>query len=601
MDRKSMSKALEPSVGVVYPVEDDVNDSRDVEEGNEEWIENPITAMDLYTKPRLMGMPATYITVGIIYGGQGALVYPVFQVLLEVSQNYYNAVGSTVALFWGFKIFYGFLSDSVPLRGLRRKPYIVGGWFFSAITTAIQAIYITAKEDTTYCFADEENEFKLLAKYPTEEAANGRSCPAGTFYEGIAFDKATFNGTLLVVLMFFTNFAYMFADVAADGLAVEYAKREIPTERGRIQSYNYVCRFSSTILMTIITGFGLNTPLYGGGFGAGILLSEYMWFSTVCMVIFLPLYFIMEEKKVDEKDLTSVGFKLKGVWQLLMNRAFAALMIFQVMYNLFTGIGPVGSGGLAAFWVQASGLQSALASVFVYIAVTLTVWVNGKYFSNYSWRCLQSFGLVTSTIMGLLTLLIVFNITRDPWFWIFTQVDSTVLSMIGWLTAVWATNEMAPLGLEGTALAIATTSSNASGALSTYFRNLIGGQFKLRGKARYTDPEVQEETQRDWAINLLVTMAINLFALSFLWLLPNQKEQARRRYQTWGSSVIFGFIGVGIISFAMFYGSVTNIATLLCSCSKSWGGDGCIEGTCIDLPPKAGNSTGNATNSSGFW
>jgi hypothetical protein len=600
MDRKSMSKALEPSAGMVYPAEDG-----DVEEG-EEVIENPITAMDLYTKPHLMGMPATYITVGIIYGGQGAIVYPVFQILLETSQNYYNAVGSTVALFWGFKIFYGFLSDSLPIFGLRRKPYIVFGWVFSSITTALQAIYITANETTTYCFGGKDEDYAALATFPKADLDNGvQACPSNTYYQCNAFNKENFSGTLLVVFMFFTNFAYMFADVAADALAVEYAKREIPSERGRIQSYNYVCRFGSTIVMTIITGFGLNTPLYGGDFSSGITLSQFMWFSTIAQVVFLPLYFIMEEKKVDPKLVTSVGFKLNGVWQLLMNKAFASLMIFQVFYNLFTGIGPVGSGGLAAFWVEANSLQNAFASVFVYIAVTLTIYINGKYFSNYSWRCLQSFGLITSTVMGLLTLLIVYNVTRDPWFWIFTQVDSTVLSMIGWLTAIWATNEMAPPGLEGTALAIATTSSNASGALSTYFRNLIGGQFKLRGKARYTDPEQQENTQRDWAINLLITMAINLFALSFLWLLPNQKAQARRRYQTWGSSIAFGFLGLGIILFAMFYGSITNIATLLCSCSEAWGGDGCVPGTCTDkvadlvLP----NVTDvlNGTNATGFW
>jgi hypothetical protein len=603
MDRKSMSKAIEASPGVVYPVDDDIDRVVDVE-ADDEVIEDPITAWDLYTKPRLFGMPATYLTVGVIYGGQGAIIYPVFQVLLETSQNYYNAVGSTVALFWSFKIFYGFLSDSVTYKGLRRKPYIVFGWFFSAITTALQAIYVTANEDTTYCFNDEGKQIKV---FPKSEGDNGSSqCPPDTYYEANAFNREKFSGTLLVVFMFFTNFAYMFADVAADGLAVEYAKREIPSERGRIQSYNYVCRFSSTIIMTLLTGFGLNTPLYGGDFAVGISLSAYLWILTVAQGIFLPFYFIMEEKAVDPKLVTSVGYKMKGVWQLLMNKAFAALMVFQVMYNLFTSIGPVGGGGLAAFWVKANPIQNSVATVFIYIAITITIWVNGKYLTNYSWRCLQSFGLITSTVMGLLTLLIVFNVTRDPWFWVFTQVDSTVLSFIGWLTAIWATNEMAPPGLEGTALAIATTSSNASGALSTYFRNLIGGQFQLRGKARYTDPAVQDVTERDWAINLLVTMAINLCGLVFMWLLPNQREQARRRYQTWGSGVQFGFVGLGIICFAMFYGSITNIATLLCSCDEKWGGDGCIPGTCDDklpTPKVTPNGTNNVTNSTNatFW
>ena len=89
--------------------------------------------------------------------------------------------------------------------------------------------------------------------------------------------------------------------------------------------------------------------------------------------------------------------------------------------------------------------------------------------------------------------------------------------MIGWLTAIWATNEMAPPGLEGTALAIATTSSNAANGIATNLKNLIGAQFKnLRTKAAYTDPLLQDQTERDWAINLVITMGINLCALLFL-------------------------------------------------------------------------------------
>jgi hypothetical protein len=43
---------------------------------------------------------------------------------------------------------------------------------------------------------------------------------------------------------------------------------------------------------------------------------------------------------------------------------------------------------------------------------------------------------------------------------------------------------MAPPGLEVTALAIATTSSNAANGIATSLKNLIGAQFKnLRTKA----------------------------------------------------------------------------------------------------------------------
>ncbi len=43
----------------------------------------PLTARQLYTQVSLFGMPWTYWTVGIVYGMQGALLYPIFQVVLQ--------------------------------------------------------------------------------------------------------------------------------------------------------------------------------------------------------------------------------------------------------------------------------------------------------------------------------------------------------------------------------------------------------------------------------------------------------------------------------------------------------------------------------------
>jgi Kef-type K+ transport system membrane component KefB len=103
-----------------------------------------------------------------------------------------------------------------------------------------------------------------------------------------------------------------------------------------------------SILGSIITGFGLNTPLYGGGFGAGILLSEYMWFSTVCMVIFLPLYFI------------SVGMRLP-VASLLEIRAWSLatfLVVVALLSKLACGLGVSAADRRAGVdpWVVAYGL-----------------------------------------------------------------------------------------------------------------------------------------------------------------------------------------------------------------------------------------------------
>ena len=49
-------------------------------------------------------------------------------------------IGTFVNLPWGFKIFYGMLSDAVPIMGQHRKPYLVLGWS----ATLIGALAFTA-------------------------------------------------------------------------------------------------------------------------------------------------------------------------------------------------------------------------------------------------------------------------------------------------------------------------------------------------------------------------------------------------------------------------------------------------------------------------
>lgn len=200
--------------------------------------------------------------------------------------------------------------------------------------------------------------------------------------------------------------------------------------------------------------------------------------------------------------------------------------------------------------------------------------------------------------MGLLSLLIVYDVTRSPALWVFTNVDQAALFYVGFLVSIWSTTEMAPPGLEGTAISISTTASNAAGPLATKISNLIGAQFEnLNSEDNFLDESIQSEVQSQYVFNLFIIIAINLSGLMFLWLLPNQRKEAKRRYENWGSSFAFGIASLAIILFAMSYGSSTNIQTVICPCLESNDGDGCIEellnttGECVSVYYKARNKT----------
>ena len=105
-----------------------------------------------------------------------------------------------VAVPWGFKVLYGFLSDCLPISGLRRKPYFMTGWLVYIVSNFI--LMITPNPSIGMCIS----------------------------------------------LVFLQTAGYMLADVMTDALIVERSRYETQASRGTMQSKGYIIRFfGSTI------------------------------------------------------------------------------------------------------------------------------------------------------------------------------------------------------------------------------------------------------------------------------------------------------------------------------------------------------------------
>ena len=48
---------------------------------------------------------------------------------------------------WHLQVAYGFLSDCVPIRGLKRKPYMLIGWAVHIVSNSILALMGTPGQD----------------------------------------------------------------------------------------------------------------------------------------------------------------------------------------------------------------------------------------------------------------------------------------------------------------------------------------------------------------------------------------------------------------------------------------------------------------------
>ena len=97
-----------------------------------DWLEDFLFPPSLPRKcqllrPENIAVPACYLLVGLLLGLSSPLInaYPLDLAATEAQQTSISAIRSLPA---SFKLLFGFLSDSTPLFGYRRKSYMLVGW-----------------------------------------------------------------------------------------------------------------------------------------------------------------------------------------------------------------------------------------------------------------------------------------------------------------------------------------------------------------------------------------------------------------------------------------------------------------------------------------
>ena len=137
--------------------------------------------------------------VGFVQAIVGGALVPYCLYVAKGQPNTCATLSTFVNLPFGFKLFYGTISDCVPLNGQHRKPHVALGWAL------------------TFCGA------VLAALDDTLDLATASS------------------------LFLFISVAYLLADCAADAALVGFSAREPAATRGSILSTAYAVRFGFSI------------------------------------------------------------------------------------------------------------------------------------------------------------------------------------------------------------------------------------------------------------------------------------------------------------------------------------------------------------------
>lgn len=141
-----------------------------------------------------------------------------------------------MTMWWSFKIFIGAFSDCFPIIGLRRKPYIVGGWTLSCI--------LVRKPLTTLLLFNTP----FITLFPLCILSRIPSHPPSFLNPShfqlailITFGQPKRGDEAYVYLLFLSaiTLCYVIGDVAMDSYVTDQAQREPIHVRGHLQSTIY--------------------------------------------------------------------------------------------------------------------------------------------------------------------------------------------------------------------------------------------------------------------------------------------------------------------------------------------------------------------------
>mmetsp|Transcript_10607 Transcript_10607/g.10252 ORF Transcript_10607/g.10252 Transcript_10607/m.10252 type:complete len:546 (+) Transcript_10607:171-1808(+) len=391
-----------------------------------------------------IGLYSQYAAVGLLYGSSGTLL-PFCVYIFNGSANVCSNASHITFFAWSFKLVFAVITDTFRPFGLRRKPWMIFGWFFVLIMLLVLAT--TAHKMTV--------------------------------------------SQWLISLLVMQGFL-MFSDVPADGYSVELGKIESPLQRGQILATGQRIRFSFGLIAGLIQTFLLNGPStnestcihgFDGCWEWGLSINGY--YGLLLILIFFLVIPLLWLKECDPSLVPVHSFKdfFLELWSTLKNLTTLYLLIFAVGTGVLTNFPSIVSIYMQYYIIGLTNFQAGIDTITSYASLVLAVWIFQKYLINRNWRITQYGSTIFSSILGLLWLFPYWNIdgTRNAWFTIFIDLDQSFIQGLSQVLLSMAVIEVAKVGQEATTYELIMTVFNASLTLSSIFATQLLTPLKAVG------------------------------------------------------------------------------------------------------------------------
>jgi len=514
------------------------------------------------TEARLLDVQALaffghYFVFGLVSGGLSSTLLGVFYGYLVVPNYIMNTYTSIINMPPTFGFIFGLVSDSCPIRGLRRTPYMAFGWTICIV--ALGVLSLLSLPAPYYCVGKDGN--YLTAEPPCNPDAS-KSAP------------------LYVIFLCLCTLGVVIADAAASGLLVEYTQKEPEVSRGSIVAKTQMARFFGQGVATGVVGIGMNSKQYLGTFDWGLTFNQACFICllpAVCLCVCL-LKGAIPENSIGTSETTSFRRYLNSCWSLLVQKTVLYLMLWQLGMHLIGAIKTPAGVSVGLVWAGQKQLQLSIFDFTGYIVLFVCAFFVKKYLLDCNWRLMLCVSLTACTFIDAVpTFLTVYNVIRNQYFFLGDKLLEDLPMAAKNVVSSLILAEMADAGSEalfyGLLNSVAQLFFPVSIVLSNYLFSFWSPN--LSDPSNYVDDTFA--FRNTVASSYCITYCFSLFSLVFLLFIPNQKQEALQWKRDWPRSQVFGFVIVAVVLSALAYTFAVFVLTMdpSTSCLRFVGGQGC--------------------------
>jgi folate/biopterin transporter len=444
--------------------------------------EEGLKLFDIQTTPEIWAIVLVYFVQGVLGISRLALTF-YYKDTLHLGPADLSLISSISAIPWVIKPLYGFISDTFPFFGYKRRSYLVLSGLLATLSWSLLAI-LSASIDS-----------------------------------GIIHPTDSFVTIISVFLVTMSTLGVAFSDVIVDAIVVNKSRTLYNSDNDKAGALQSIC-WSSSSIGAILSGIFSGTLVQK--FGSTFVFT----LTTVIPLIITAVSGLIEEKKIhtsiDQQyqrtnTMQLLQTQMKNVWSVLSQKSVLSPLIFLILWQATPSAGSalfyfeVNNLGFPPEFLGRLGLISSLSSL-------LGILIYNQKLKSLPLRTIFKWTCIFGAFLGMTPLILVTHLNRqlglsDRLFAIGDDIILTVLGQIAFMPILVLATKLCPPGVEAMLYATLMSINNLSG--------IVAG---LLGSVLTRFVGITEHNFSNLPLLIIITNLTGLLPLAFLNLLPKEKK-----------------------------------------------------------------------------